>query len=257
MNTIDARMGLTWIKEGFLLFRKRPFLLTNFFIAYFLLIIIVSGFPRIGSILPPVITPFFSIFFLQTINHVNEERPVLFSELMAVFNKSVTIRLLILGGLYLLAAFIAIYLSSWFDGGIFMRVMGGEKFDAKALAQTNFTTAFIVAAIANFISHLFFWYVTPLIAWKNMPIMQSFFYSFFTLLRTWRPFIVYLLGLFLFGCLIPMLLNSLITIALGQTISVFFSFAILMVLAVMVYCSFYSMYIYVFGKPAPNKRASV
>lgn len=255
MKTIDARMGLTWIRDGFQLFRKRPFLLTNLFIAYFLAMMIVGSFPLIGAILPPLIAPSFSIFFLQAINDVNEERPFSFSHLFAVFDRSVILRLLALGGLYFLAAVIAVYLSSFVDGGIFMRAMGGEQFEVQFLLESRFREAFMVAVILNFVALLFFWFVAPLIAWKNMPVGQSLFYNFFTIIRTWKAFAVYLLGLVLFGFFVPMLLNTLIMIALGRDIGLFFLFSILMVVAVLVYCSFYSMYIYVFGKPPPVKEA--
>ncbi|NLC24719.1 MAG: hypothetical protein GX776_09705 [Oxalobacter sp.] len=255
MKTIDARMGLTWIQEGFTLFRKRPFLLTNLFIAYFLAMMIVGSFPLIGAIVPPLIAPSFSVFFLQAINDVSEERPFSFSHGFAVFNKTVIRRLFALGGLYFLAAGIAVYLSSFVDGGIFMRAMGGEQFEVQFLLESNFREAFMVAVILNFVALLLFWFVAPLIAWKNMPVGQSLFYNFFTILRTWKAFIVYLLGLVLVGFFLPMLLNMLIMIALGRNIGLFFLFSLLMVVAVLVYCSFYSMYIYVFGKPTPVTEA--
>lgn len=255
MKTIDARMGLTWIKEGFFLLRKRPFLLTNLFLAYFFFIMIAGAIPGVGSLLPPLLTPCFSIFFLQVVNEVHDDRPFRFSQLITVFNKSVLARLLILGALYVIAALIAVYLSSWVDGGIFMRAMWGEQFETKTLLESKFKEAFMVAAALNFLAQLFFWFMTPLIAWKNMPVGQSLFYSFFTIIRTWRAFLIYLLGLFLFCCLIPLLINTLLAIMLGTSISMFFSFAMLMILAVLVYCSFYSMYIYIFGKPSPIPSA--
>lgn len=255
MKTIDAGMGLTWIREGFNLFRKRPFLLTNLFIAYFLLMMIVGSFPLIGVVLPPLVAPSFSVFFLQVINDVNEDRPLSFSHLFSVFNKSVALRLFILGCLYFLTAAIAVYLSSFVDGGIFMRAMGGEQFEVKVLLESNFRQAFMVAVILNFVILLLFWFVAPLIAWKNMPIGQSLFYSFFTIIRTWKAFLVYLFGLLLFGFFVPMLINTLVMIMLGPNIGLFFTFSILMVVAVLVYCSFYSMYIYTFGKPSPAPQA--
>lgn len=250
MKTTDAGMGLTWIREGFLLFRKRPFLLTNLFIGYFLLIMIVGSFPLIGAILPPLIAPSFAIFFLQAINDVNEARPFNFLYLFSAFNKSVLLRLLALGVLYFLAASAAVYISSFVDGGIFMRAMGGEEFEVKVLMESNFKEAFLLAAALNFLALLFFWFVAPLIAWKNMPVGQSLFYNFFTIIRIWKAFLVYLLGLFLFSFFAPMLLNTLIMMFFGKNIGMIFIFSVLMVMAVLVYCSFYSMYIHIFGKPA-------
>ncbi len=255
MKTIDAKMGLAWIREGFQLFRKRPFLLTNLFIAYFLALMIIGSLPLVGAILPPLIAPCFAIFFLQAIHDAAEEKPFSISSLFAVFSKSVLFRLLILGGLYFLAAVIAVYLSRFVDGGIFMRAMGGEQFEVKFLLESKFKQAFMVAALLQFFALLFFWFVAPLIAWKNMPLGQSLFYNFFTIIRTWKAFIVYLLGLALFGFLLPMLVNTLIMIMLGKNIGLFITFSVLMVVAVLVYCSFYSMYIYLFGKPSPPKQA--
>lgn len=251
MRTTEARMGLVWIREGFFLFRKRPFLLTNLFIAYFFLIMIVSAFPLLGSVLPSLAAPAFSVFFLQAIDGVSEGRPFDFRELLAVFTRPVVLRLLIVGGLYFLAVFIAVYLSHFVDGGIFMRAMGGEQFEVKTLLESKFTQAFMFAAVLYALSLLLFWFVAPLIAWKKMPVGQSLFYSFFTLVRTWRAFLVYLLGLLLFGFFVPLLLNALVMIFLGRSIGLIFTFSVLMVVTVLVYCSFYCMYIDVFGKPSP------
>jgi hypothetical protein len=250
MKTINASMGLAWIKEGALLLRKRPFLLTNLFIAYFFLMMVAGSFPPAGTILSPLIAPLFSVFFLQAINDVNEDRPFSFQRLISIFNKSITLRLLLLGCLYVFAAIIATYLSSFIDGGIFMHAMAGKSFEVKTLLESRFREAFMLASALNFLALLFFWFVAPLIAWKNMPVGQSLFYSFFTIIRTWKAFVVYFLGLFLFGILIPMLLNVLLMKIMGEHIGLVFTFSVLMILAVLVYCSFYSMYIYIFGKPA-------
>lgn len=255
MRTTEARMGLVWIREGFFLFRKRPFLLINIFIAYFFLVILVSAFPLLGSVLPSLAAPVFSVFFLQAIDGVSENRPFDFRELLAVFTRPVLLRLLIVGALYFLAVFIAVYFSSFVDGGIFMRAMGGEQFEVKTLLESKFTEAFLFAAILYALSLLLFWFVAPLIAWKNMPVGQSLFYSFFTLIRTWRAFLVYLLGLLLFCFFVPLFLNTLVMISLGRSIGLIFTFSVLMVATVLVYCSFYCMYIDVFGKPSPVARS--
>lgn len=251
MRTTEARMGLVWIREGFFLFRKRPFLLTNLFMAYFFFIMVAGSFPLLGSILPSLAAPVFSVFFLQAIDGVSQERPFHFRALLAVFTRPVVVRLLIVGGLYFFAIFVAVYLSHFVDGGIFMRAMGGEQFEVKTLLESKFTEAFMFAGALYALAMLLFWFVAPLIAWKNMPVGQSLFYSFFTLARTWRAFLVYLLGLLLFGILVPLLLNALVMIFLGRSIGLIFTFSVLMVVTVLVYCSFYCMYVDIFGKPSP------
>ncbi|MDR0933777.1 MAG: hypothetical protein LBM56_01635 [Burkholderiaceae bacterium] len=250
MKTLEARTGLLWIRDGFRLLRKRPFLLTNLFIAYFLLAMLTGSLPVVGSVLPPWLAPTFSVLYLSAINEVHENRPFSFARIFSVLTKPVILRLLVLGGLYFLAAIIAVWISSFVDGGIFMRAMGGEQIEMQVILESRFKAAFAVAALINFLALLFFWFVTPLIAWKNMPVGQSLFYNLFTLIRAWKAFIVYLAGLLLVAFLIPMLINSLVMIILGRHIGLLVTFSLLMVAAVLVYCSFYSMYIYMFGVPA-------
>ena len=255
MKAIEARMGLSWIKEGFRIFRKRPFLLANLFIAYFVLMLIIKTLPMVGAVLPALIAPCFSIFFLQAIHDANEEWPFSFSRMMSIFRREVVLRLVVVGALYLAGTFIAVYLSSFIDGGTFMRAMGGQEVEVQALLDPAFNKAVMVTALLLFLVHVLFWFVTPLIAWKNMPFGQSLFYSVFTLFRAWKAFLVYLLGLLLFGFFIPMLISSLVMMMLGQNIGLIVTFSLLMMVVVLVYCSFYSMYIYVFGKPSPAAQA--
>jgi len=47
-----------------------------------------------------------------------------------------------------------------------------------------------------------------------------------------------------------MLISTLIMLLLGRNIGLLFTFSLLMVVAVLVYCSFYSMFINIFGEPS-------
>ena len=250
MNTFEAGLGLRWIREGLVLFRMRPFLLTNVFVAYFLFLMIVGAFPLIGSALPPLIAPIFSIFFLCVIHDVSERRPFDYSHLFALLKKPVVFRLLALGALYFFAAVVAVYASSSVDGGVFLRAMQGEQLEAQIIQESNVRQAVILAVFLHFLAQLCFWFVAPLIAWKNMPVGQALFYNFFTLLRIWKAFFVYLFGLFVTCFITPMLISTLIMLLLGRNIGLLFTFSLLMVVAVLVYCSFYSMFINIFGEPS-------
>ena len=250
MKTVDAGMGLAWIREGVALFRVRPFLLTNVFIAFFFFLSLAGAFPLIGTVLPPLVAPIFSIFFLHVIHDVNEKRPFDYSHLFALFKSPVVFRLVTLGALYFFAAGLAVYASSTVDGGVFLRLMQGEQMEMEVLREANVKQAVLLFVFLILAVQLCFWFVGPLIAWKNMPVGQSLFYNFFTLLRIWKAFFVYLFGLFILGFITPMLLSTFIVLLLGRNIAILCTFSMMMVVAVLVYCSFYSMFVNLFGEPS-------
>lgn len=250
---ILAKDGLKWIKDGFFLFRKRPFMLTNVFVLYFLSIMVLGSLPFIGGILPPFIAPILSMCFLQAVCDASNDQPFRFKALFAHFNKKSLASLISLGGLYFIIAVISVYVSSFADGGIFMNAMLGKEYDVETLMASNFQRAFLLAGLFNLIGVALFWFVAPLIVWRQMPLIQSIFYNIVTLIRLWRPVLVYVVGLFLFCFLIPMLINTLIILFVGQQFGVLIAFAVLMFVAVLVYCSFFCMYTSIFGKPGESK----
>ena len=250
MKTIDAGAGLAWIREGVALFRIRPFLLTNVFIACFFFMTIIGAFPLIGSALPPLLAPVFSVFFLHVIHDVREQRPFDYSHLFALFRTPVVFRLMTLGALYFFAAVAAVYASSHVDGGVFMRLMGGEQMEMETLQVAAVRQAVFLFVFLILLSQFCFWFVAPLIAWKDMPVGQSLFYNFFTILRIWKAFFVYLLGLFMACFITPMMISTFIMLLLGRNIGLLVTFSLMMMVAVLVYCSFYSMFVSLFGGPS-------
>ncbi|MDR1311605.1 MAG: hypothetical protein LBK01_07020 [Burkholderiaceae bacterium] len=251
MKPTDAASGLRWIREGFQLFRRRPFLFSNLFFAYLMLLFVVGRLPFLGSVLPPLLLPCFAVFFLQTIHEVSENhRPIRPMRLFSLFSRPVTGRLLALGCLHLISSGIAVYASSLMDGGIFMRTAIGMQQEITPATMPLLVRAFLVFSVINILTTIALWFVAPLTAWKSMPLGQALFYNFFTLLRIWKSFIVYIVGCLLFGLLIPMLVSTLLDILLGRIVSQIFAISILMLDVVWVYCTFYCMYVDIFGPPA-------
>lgn len=256
MQKFPASLGWLWIKEGFALFRKQPAELSTLFLSYFFLMIVVGVIPLLGQLLPLILIPVFAMAFMQACADVEQGKKVYPSLLLTGFRSPAFITLLKLGALYVLAAIIAISASSLIDGGVFFKTMTGQiTLDAETVQGSNMSTAMIFAAVVYIPAAMAFWYAAPLIAWQKMGLMQAIFYSFFSVRRAGKAFLVYGLAWIMVGVLVPVFVSGIIGLVTGRsvvTMMILMTLSILM--TVIMYCSFYPTYTHLFGKPnVPGK----
>ncbi|MDB5841505.1 MAG: hypothetical protein JWQ23_3457 [Herminiimonas sp.] len=251
MDNYPARNGWLWIKDGFALFRKQPAELVTLFIGYMFLMFLCGVIPVIGQLLPLILVPVFSMAFMQACVNIEQGKRVYPNLLLTGFRSSALPTLLKLGGLYVLAAIVAIGASSLIDGGVFWKVMTGRMpLDAKAMQSANMGLAMLVAAAVYTPAAMAFWYAAPLAAWQGMGLGKSIFYSFFAVRRAGKAFIVYGLAWALIGVFLPVIFSTLIALLTGAPrITMVILLPVSIILTVAMYCSFYSTYTHVFGKP--------
>jgi hypothetical protein len=95
-----------------------------------------------------------------------------------------------------------------------------------------------------------FWYAAPLIAWQDMGVGKSLFYSFFAVKRAGKAFLVYALAWMLIGVLLPAIASSIIGLLFGRaTVVMLVLLPLSLIMTVVMYCSFYPTYTHVFGRP--------
>jgi hypothetical protein len=251
MNTVTARSGWLWIKEGLALFRKQPAELASLFFGYVLFMIGISIVPILGQVLPLVLIPVFSMVFLQASALIDHDRQASLTLLPAAFRSPYLGKLLLLGVLYLLAMVAAVAVSSVIDGGLFWQAMTGQITpDEKMVQESNMTAAMIFAAVAYTPAAMAFWYAAPLIAWQGMPINKALFYSFFSVLRALKAFFVYVTAWMGLGVLLPSILSTFLIVLTGMpTLSMAVLLPVSLLLTIILYCTFYPTYTHVFGKP--------
>lgn len=251
MQTFPANLGWQWIREGFALFRKQPAELSTLFLSYFFLMIIIGVVPLLGQLLPLILIPVFSMAFMQACADVEQGKRVYPNVLLTGFRSPAFITLLKLGAMYVVAASVAIAASSLIDGGVFFKAMTGQiTLDAETVQGSNMSLAMLFAAAVYIPAAMAFWYAAPLIMWQKMGLMQAIFYSFFSVRRAGRAFVVYGLSWIAIGVMLPVFVSGLIGLLTGQsaiTMMILMMLSILM--TVIMYCSFYPTYTHVFGKP--------
>src|SRR5207245_932632 len=104
------------------------------------------------------------------------------------------------------------------DGGVFWDVMTGQTaLNAKTVRNSSMTTAMMFAALAYMPFAMAFWYAAPLVMWQDMGVGKAIFYSFFTVRRSIKAFVVYGLAWLLIGVLLPAIFSSMVALLLGTT----------------------------------------
>jgi hypothetical protein len=254
MEKIPASVGWLWLKQGFALFRKQPAEMSTLFLSYMFLMFAVGIIPLLGQVLPIVLVPIFSMAFMQACQNIEQGKKVYPNLLLTGFRSPASRRLLQLGVLYLAAAVAAIAVSVLIDGGVFWNVMSGQsRMSPETIRDSNMSTAMLFAAAVYTPAAMAFWYAAPLIAWQNMGVGKAIFYSFFTVKRAGKAFLVYGLAWILIGVILPVIISSLIALLFGRaTIVMVILLPLSIVMTVVMYCSFYPTYTRVFGKPDPE-----
>lgn len=251
MHKPTALSGWLWIKEGWALFRKQPAELASLFMAYLILMVVVSIVPIIGQLAPIILIPVFSLMFLQACALIDDDRKVTLGLLPAAFRAPYLGKLLRLGALYVLAMIAAVAVSSVVDGGLFWQAVTGQIVpDEKMVQESNMSSAMLFSALVYTPAAMAFWYAAPLIAWQEMGIRKALFYSFFAVLRSMKAFFIYITAWLLLGVILPSFVSAFVVALLGSPgLSMMVLLPISLLLSLVLYCSFYPTYTHVFGKP--------
>ena len=250
MEKLPAKTGWLWVKEGLALFRKQPAEVSTLFLSYMFLMLALGILPIIGQLLPLILVPVFAMSFMQACRQIEEGKRVYPSLLLVGFRSPALRTLLVLGVLYLLAAFAAVGVSTLVDGGAFWKAMTGPGLDPKDIEGSNLRLAMIVAALVYIPAAMAFWFAAPLIAWHKMPLGKALFYSFFAVRRAAKAFTVYGLAWLVIGVLLPATISTIVALLFNNmTVIVFILLPLSIILTVVMYCSFYPTYTAVFGKP--------
>ncbi|WAV89449.1 hypothetical protein NB647_01050 [Oxalobacter aliiformigenes] len=252
MNLLKARTGWDWILGGLTLFRKRPFFLTNLFFIYLISLILLSMIPFIGQILPILIAPVFTFLFMYVCFSIDIGRQITFRECFEVLDRTIIWRLVMVGGVYLIFGLFAVGLSFLVEGGnlFFLFVQSSpDKLPSPDLGGMFIALGLIFIVYIPFAMAT--WFAAPLIGWKKMGFGKALFYSFFTVVREYRPFVVYMFS-WVFGFILLNLASGLLNILIGRSAAAFIAFILSVIISVWMYCSFYPTYRDIFGRPDSN-----
>jgi len=243
--TLPARRGWRWLFEGFQIFRKKQLMLSFLVIGYWILMLLVNSVPWIGQVLATVLIPAFSVSLMNSCRLVAQDAPLPPQLLFSGFDRNPR-GLLILGAIYLACTLGILGMTVLIDDGLlFQFLVFGTHPEEQVLLSSNIVLA-IEAAVAVFVPVIMaYWYAPVLVAWHDLPVGKSLFFSFVACLRNWRVFLVYFIALLVFGTFLPGLVLGILSAVFagaGEQFSVVLMVFVVLIVLPTLYASFYVSY---------------
>ncbi|NLY34663.1 BPSS1780 family membrane protein [Advenella faeciporci] len=254
--------GLQWVQAAFSLFKKQPMALLaiTFIINFISQILIIL--PLIGLPLFIVSIPISSLVMVSACRSIDGNNKVIPAEWILPLKKPGVIqRLAIIGFLYasifVLITFISFYPTmnalSHEDMQKISRLLSDPEYKLTLNDIPSFSISifqYALWAILTFLTAITFWHVPQLIGWENMSVKKALFYS---LVASWRNKLAFIVYFSIWGILFYasqfLLTDLMMLMGLPLMLVAFVAQILVMIIAVSMYCGFYSSYVAIFGKP--------
>jgi hypothetical protein len=244
--------GWVWIQDGFQLFRRQPMAMFFWSMTTGLLITISYLIPLFGQIALIACTPMLTFITLSACRNIAQGRPMLLNMWLQPLKKTDTRkRLLKLGMAYLLCCLTAGFIATLpFLGQLMASIDENGVINEQALL-TAMQGPFITFGLLYLAISALFWHAPALIGWHGIKMSQALFYSMVACWRNKWPFLAYgasWAAIFFAAQMTGMLLTSIgASVSLVQILLT----PVNIVIAAVLYCSFYPAYVSVFGNDYP------
>ena len=240
--------GWQWILHGLAIFRRQPMAMFFWSLVTGMLITISYLIPLFGQMALIVITPMLTFITLNACRNVANGKTMLLSMwLEPLRGRDVRKRLLGLGMAYLSFCLAAGLIATLpFLSSLGNTVTPQGTIDEAALFQAIQGPLMLFGALYLLISALF-WHAPALIGWHGIRMTQALFFSMVACWRNKWPFLAYGLGWGAIFMGIQFLGTFMTSLGVSAaTVQVLLTPANLVIAAIL-YCSFYPAYISVFG----------
>ena len=243
--TLPARRGWRWLTDGFAIFRRNQLKLSLAVLGYWILMALINAVPLLGQPAATLLIPVFSVSLMNACRLLEQGTPLPPQLLFSGFQQNLR-ALLTLGAVYIAVSVAILAIVAAVDGGVLFRlVVLAESPPEAVLTSGSVIFAGQLALVLFAPLMMAFWYAPVLVAWHDLSVGKSLFFSFVACLRNWRAFLVYSASIAVVGALLPGLLvgvfSSMFAGGAGL-LSVALTSLIVLVLLPTLYASFYVSY---------------
>lgn len=248
---LPMQAGWIWIQQGYQLFRKQPMAMFFWSLVTSFLITISYLIPLLGQLALIALTPVLTFITLCACRNISGGRPMqLGMWLEPLRDRDTRRRLLGLGMTYMLCCLAGGIIATLpFLGNLQAAISADPLDEAAVLAAMR--GPFISFGLIYLVISGLFWHAPALIGWHRIRMVQALFFSMVACWRNKWPFLLYGLswaGIFLafqFGT--GLLVSAGISASLVQLLLT----PVNIIVAAILYCSFYPAYVSVFGSSYP------
>ncbi len=246
--TLPFSSGWSWIQDGFKLFRLQPMamffwsLMTGFLITVSYLI------PLFGQMALIASTPLLTFITLSACRNIGAGRPMLLSMwLEPLSDINTRKRLFALGLAYLAFCLAGGFLATLpFMDSLLSAIDAEGSIDEPALLAAM-RGPFVTFGVLYILISALFWHAPALIGWHRIKMSQALFFSMVACWRNKWPFLVYGVSWAAIFFSVQMAGSFLSLLGISPGMVQIILTPVNIVVAAVLYCSFYPAYVSVFG----------
>ena len=225
LQTVPARQGFLWVRQGFRLFLRRPMVFTLLLAAFLFAAMVMLMIPGVGVLLVLMALPLVSLGFMIAARQALAGEAVGPGAFLAGLRGPAPARkaMWLLLVVYALANLAVMLVSDAIDGGRFealqLAMTGDKAADAEALAgllaDPRLLWGMLMRLGLTALISLPFWHAPALVHWQGHGVAQSLFISSVACWRNRAALTVYGLGWVALVLLFSLLANALVAL-LGE-----------------------------------------
>jgi hypothetical protein len=250
-TSLPISAGWYWVRDGAVLFRRQPVAMFTWALTIGFLVLIASTLPPIGPLLFVTLMPAVTVMTLQACREITNGTVVYPLRLFLVLKvPGLAKKLLVMGVIYVGAILFAGLVAFVPFMGTLREVLQGVSNDDISPVLVAMRTPLSIFALFYVTIAGLFWHAPALVAWKGLGLRKSLFFSGVACWRNKGAFIVY--GLVWFAIVSALEIGgSLLTAAgLSENAAALIQMPFNFLAAAVLYCSFYPVYVTVFGEHA-------
>jgi hypothetical protein len=177
-HLVTAKVGQSWLIEGFSLVHRQPLIWFLTLMAYWVGLVLIGSLPLVGIIVPLLLSPGLSFGFINLARAIDRKEAATPTMLISGFRNGQARTLLQLGGAYTLALAAVLLLASLVGGGELLSMVekGATEEDLLTL-QRELPWGLIVGFLAYIPVMMAFWFAPQLIVWRGLSVPKAIFYS--------------------------------------------------------------------------------
>ena len=192
-RAVDAARGIAWWTDAWALFAKSAGLWIVLALISFIIFVVLSAIPVLGSIAASLLTPVFVAGWMLAARKVEAGGSLEVGDLFSAFQDKLT-PLLVLGAL-LLAASVVIFLAvgALGFGAVMGMVMGGSQNSVGGMMAGLGAgmVALLVGGVLGALVAMAFWFAPALVVFRNVAPVDALKASFAANLKNLMAFLVY------------------------------------------------------------------
>jgi hypothetical protein len=214
--------GFGWLKEAYAMFSGARLAWILLLLCYYMMLVFVDFIPFVGGLAAPLLKPVFAVGFLAAAWTQERGGVPALRQLFQGFRSNV-LALCSLGVLFAVGMLIAIGSTALIDDGKLFDLLTNpapQELDQEAVARrltetlsdTQVQLGMLAAAMCAIPTLLALWWAPALVVFQDANAVTALVASLRAALANWRPMLRYVLSVFFFGGVVPILAGTLVTL---------------------------------------------